>query len=84
MALTTTGINNNIDGAFNAAAGFSAVDLSGVIIAVIFVALFIWAAWGTIGSFLNLVSGNTTLAGFGVALALIFAVLIFTMVILAS
>lgn len=83
MALTTTGIDNNIEGAFSAASGFSATELSGMIVALIFIALFIWAAWGTIGSFLNLASGNTTIAGFGVALGLIFAVLIFVMVLIS-
>ena len=83
MALTTTGIGNNIDGAFTAAAGFSAVDLAGIIIALVFIILYVWAAWGAIGSLLNVVSGNSSFAAFGVALGLIFAVLLIVMGLIA-
>jgi len=76
MALDETRITQNIDASFNAAAGYSATELSAMVVAMVFITLFIWSAWGAIGSLLNLTNGSSSVGGFGVALGLIIAVLI--------
>jgi hypothetical protein len=76
MALTETQINQNIDAAFRDAAGYDATEVGVFVVTIVFVALYTWAAWGSIGSFLKLSSGSASGGSFVVAMGLIIAVLL--------